>query len=122
MYAIRSYYVNAWADEKTHGRIKDIIAQELPPETRIVLANALYYLGEWELPFEANDTYDDEFAAPFGNVTAPFMHSDWFVPYYKNDDFSMITLNFKSDENEGNRITSYNVCYTKLLRYCFGNS
>jgi len=93
--------VNAWADEKTHGRIKDIIAQELPPETRIVLANALYYLGEWEMPFEANDTYDEAFAAPSGNVTAPFMHSDWFVPYYKNDDFSMITLKFISDENEG---------------------
>ena len=93
--------INAWADEKTHGRIKDIIAQELPEETRIVLANALYYLGEWELPFEANDTWDDEFAAPSGSVTAAFMHSNWSVPYYKNDDFSMITLNFKSKDDEG---------------------
>lgn len=93
--------INAWANEKTHGRIKDIISDELPEETRIVLANALYYLGEWELPFEANDTWDDEFAATSGNVTTAFMHSDWSVPYYKNDDFSMITLDFKSKEGEG---------------------
>ncbi len=93
--------INAWADEKTHGRIKDIISDELPQETRIVLANALYYLGEWEMPFEANDTWDDEFAAPSGSVTTAFMHSDWSVPYYKNDDFSMITLDFKSKEGEG---------------------
>ncbi len=93
--------INTWADEKTHGRIKDIISQELPPDTSIALTNALYYLGEWEMPFEANDTWEEEFAAPKGNVTASFMHSDWYVPYYKNEDFSMISLNFKSEEDEG---------------------
>lgn len=93
--------VNTWANEKTHGRIKEILSDELPQETRIVLANALYYLGEWELPFEANDTYDEDFAAPTGNVTTAFMHSDWVVPYVKTDDFSMITLNFKSSDDEG---------------------
>lgn len=93
--------VNAWSDEKTHGRIKQIITEELPPDSRIVLANALYYLGEWELPFEANNTHDGEFAAPYGSVTTAFMHSDWSVPYYQNSDFSMITLNFKGKEGEG---------------------
>jgi len=93
--------INAWADEKTHGRIKNILTQEPPPDTPIVLANALYYLGDWEMPFDANDTWDDAFAAPSGDVTTAFMHSGWSVPYYKNDDFSMITLNFKSDEGEG---------------------
>jgi serpin B len=29
------------------------------------------------------------------------MHSDWNVPYYENDDFSMISLAFKSSEGEG---------------------
>ncbi len=93
--------INAWADEKTHGRIQQIVNEELSASTRIVLANALYYLGEWELPFEANDTFDDEFFTPSGSVTAPFMHSDWSVPYYQSNDFSMITLNFKSKDGEG---------------------
>jgi serine protease inhibitor len=43
--------INAWASDKTHGRIDSIIQQELPPETRLVLCNALYFLGDWEVPF-----------------------------------------------------------------------
>ncbi len=93
--------INKWAEDKTHGRVKDIVTEELPIESRIVLANALYYLGDWALPFEANDTYDEEFAAPSGSVKTAFMHSDRSVPYYKNDDFSMITLNFKGSDDEG---------------------
>ena len=93
--------INAWADEKTHGRINDIIEKELHPLTGLVLANALYYLGDWELPFESSDTHEREFYAPSGTVNTDFMHSDRFVPYYQNDDFSMISLNFKSDAADG---------------------
>ena len=93
--------VNAWADEKTHGRIRDIIAEELSDDTKIVLANALYYLGDWETPFESGDTYEREFSAPSGKIKTDFMHSDRNVPYYQNDDFSMISLRFKSGEGEG---------------------
>lgn len=93
--------INAWAGEKTHGRIDDIIQDELNPGTRMVLANALYFLGDWTEPFEANETYDEEFSAPSGAVTTSFMHSTRMVPYYQNDDFSMITLDFESEAGEG---------------------
>ena len=93
--------INEWADEKTHGRINDIITKELDPRTRIVLANALYYLGEWEEPFEANDTYERDFYTPAGDVTVDFMHSERTALYYQNDDFSLISLNFISDEDDG---------------------
>ena len=93
--------INAWASEKTHGRITEVLTQELPPETEIVLTNALYYLGDWVMPFEANDTFDEEFAAPDGGVTAPFMHSTRNIPYYENDDFSMISLDFASEDDQG---------------------
>ena len=93
--------INAWADEKTHGRISDIIEEELHPATGLVLANALYYLGDWEIPFEAGDTHEREFSAPSGKIKTDFMHSDRNVPYYQNDDFSMISLRFKSGEGEG---------------------
>ncbi|MGI5848964.1 MAG: serpin family protein [Christensenellales bacterium] len=93
--------INAWANEKTHGKIKSILEQELDPMTRIVLCNALYFLGDWEIPFKSNATYDEEFAAPNKVVTVSFMHSDWQVPYIKNDTFSMITLDFKSRSDDG---------------------
>ncbi len=93
--------VNNWADEKTHGRIKEVLNQEPDELTRIILANALYFLGDWELPFEANDTYEREFYTPVGTVNTDFMHSERHVPYYKNDNFSMISLSFKNGEDEG---------------------
>ncbi len=93
--------INAWASEKTHGKIDKIIPQELDPMTRIVLCNALYFLGDWSVPFEANDTYDEEFETPGGAVEASFMHSEREVPYYENDEFSMISLGFKSEKGEG---------------------
>ena len=43
--------VNAWAKEKTRGRIDQILQQEPNADTRMIITNALYYLGEWELPF-----------------------------------------------------------------------
>jgi serpin B len=42
-----------------------------------------------------------EFTSLDGPVTAPFMHSEWSIPYYENDAFSMISLQFKSEEGEG---------------------
>ncbi len=93
--------INGWASEKTHGRIDDIIQEELKADTAMVLANALYFLGDWAEPFEANDTYDEEFSAPSGSVKASFMHSTRAVPYFENKDFSMITLNFSGKEGEG---------------------
>ena len=93
--------VNDWADEKTHGRIVEIFETEPEESTRLILANALYFLGDWEQPFEAKSTYKCEFYSPSETVNTDFMHSDWHVPYYKDDDFSMISLNFKSNEDEG---------------------
>jgi len=93
--------VNEWAKEKTHGRIRRILSEELPRDTRLMITNALYYLGDWEKPFYESGTYDREFHAPSGALTVPFMHSERHVPYYKNDQFSMITLKFKARENEG---------------------
>lgn len=93
--------INAWANDKTHGKIDKIINEELDPLTKIVLCNALYFLGDWELPFEANDTHDGDFTALGGTVTASFMNDQRGMPYYSNDSFSMVSLPFKSKDGEG---------------------
>jgi serine protease inhibitor len=93
--------INKWASDNTKGKIDKIISQELDPLTRMVLCNALYFLGDWETPFEANDTFDDQFTAPGGAVTASFMHAQWGTSYYENDKFQIISLPFKSKDGEG---------------------
>nr|XP_033508357.1 serpin-ZXA-like [Nicotiana tomentosiformis] len=54
--------VNKWAKEKTSGLVKEI----LPPgavgnTTRHILANAIYFKGEWVKKFNASETKDYEF-------------------------------------------------------------
>ena len=93
--------INAWVSERTHERIESLLEQEPDAATKLILCNALYYLGEWVLPFDANDTYDEDFNTPSGAVSASFMHSDWSVPYYQGSNFSMISLKFESEDGEG---------------------
>jgi serpin B len=93
--------INSWAGEKTKGRIDKIVTQELDTDTRMVLTNALLFLGDWTEPFKAEDTFDEEFAAPGGSVKTPFIHGTREVPYYESGSFSMITLDFKGKDNGG---------------------
>jgi len=93
--------INTWASDKTHGRIKSILAQEPSPDTALMLTNALYFLGEWEMPFEAANTHDLKFFAPSGTVETPFMSDTWHVPYYEGSGFKVISLDFKSEPDAG---------------------
>lgn len=38
-------------NEKTNGKIKEIIPGSTNPETRVILANALYFNAEWQETF-----------------------------------------------------------------------
>ncbi|CRK93960.1 CLUMA_CG007486, isoform A [Clunio marinus] len=44
-------FINDWVNEKTHGKIKEVIQGSANPETRVILANALYFKAEWQETF-----------------------------------------------------------------------
>lgn len=49
--------VNEWVEGKTEQRIKDLIPPgAVVPDTRLVLVNAIYFLGDWAQPFERAST------------------------------------------------------------------
>lgn len=70
--------VNAWVAEQTQDRIQDL----LPPgsvtsDSRLVLANAIYFLADWAVAFDPDNTE----SAPFqtldgGSVDVPMMTMD----------------------------------------------
>lgn len=44
--------INQWIEEKTAHRIKDLVPRGgVGPNTRLVIVNAIYFLGDWEHPF-----------------------------------------------------------------------
>lgn len=69
--------INAWAKEATVGKIEDL----LPPgsvdqDTRLVLANALYFKGAWKKPFRSNLTREQDFFLLDGKtIKVPMMYT-----------------------------------------------
>jgi serpin B len=49
--------INGWVEAKTEKRIVDLVpANAITPDTRLVLVNAIYFLGDWQQPFEKEST------------------------------------------------------------------
>ena len=69
--------INAWAEEKTRGRIKDLV----PPGavtglTRLALLNAIYFKGDWAVPFDATQTKEEDFHVAGGaKIAVQMMHN-----------------------------------------------
>jgi serine protease inhibitor len=42
---------HSWVKEKTNGKIKEILPGSASTETRVILANAIYFKAEWQEAF-----------------------------------------------------------------------
>lgn len=74
--------INDWVKRKTEGKIEELLSEPLPPNTKLVLLNAIYFKGLWDTPFHASFTS----SAPFYNggteqVTVDMMRNEVRVPY-----------------------------------------
>ena len=67
--------INAWVEQQTKERIKDLIPMgALDATARLVVANAIYFKGEWADPFSSKSTRDEPFTlADGGKVQVPTM-------------------------------------------------
>ena len=71
--------INDWISEQTSGRIKDLVPN-LPVDqaklVRLILANAVYFKGEWSVPFKEAGTKSEPFTFADGkSVKTPIMHA-----------------------------------------------
>ncbi|XP_023806209.1 leukocyte elastase inhibitor-like isoform X1 [Oryzias latipes] len=54
--------INTWVEKQTQGKIRDILAEgSLNNLTRLVLVNAIYFKGNWNKKFDAQNTRDADF-------------------------------------------------------------
>src|SRR5262245_48176460 len=100
--------INAWVLAQTADKIRDLIpAGVLNPDTRLVLANAIYFHGDWAKQFAKDATSDQPFhVAPRRDVKVRLMFAKARVGFaahaddglkvaelpYKGDDVSMVVL------------------------------
>jgi serpin B len=67
--------INSWVSDQTNHKIPMLLpAGSVDSGTRLVLTNAVYFLGDWDTPFESHSS-SGIFHAPGGDVTVAKMMS-----------------------------------------------
>ena len=90
--------INSWIEEKTNDKIKDMIpADALSDLTKLVLTNAIYFKGLWDIQFDPDDTYETDFELASGeNVKVDMMYNgDYNFNYTETDDLQVLKLNYQ---------------------------
>ena len=86
--------INNWAKEATRSTIKDL-QLPLDASTAMVLANAGYFLGKWDEPFDKKNTQEGIFYGNNGkNYTAQFMNAKRSLTYVETDSYQKAYLAF----------------------------
>jgi serpin B len=86
--------INAWVEEKTQQKITQLLKPGLIDSlTRLVLVNAIYFKGNWNTPFDNQQTKN----APFwlnshNNVMVPMMTQQNQFGYAENQHLQLLEL------------------------------
>jgi serpin B len=84
--------INAWCDQKTHGKIPTIL-KSLTENEKIVLLNAIYFKGTWQKQFDKNLTQDDQFSSlSDGLLPIKMMHQNGTMQYMRGKNFQSVSL------------------------------
>ncbi len=92
--------INAWVEEQTRDRIKDLIpGGALNEDTRLVLVNAIYLKAPWAMPFPKSATADIPFHLSDGStVETPAMTQTETLGYLRADGYLAVTLPYKNPD------------------------
>lgn len=92
--------INAWAGEKTHGRIRQIADGLIDPEYgRLILANAVYFKGKWSDPFKPEDTKNRPFhLRGGGQKEIPMMSQSKTFTYRHGTGYQAVRLPYEGEE------------------------
>jgi len=95
--------INEWVKEKTKGKIVDPISPNtLSNLTRLVLANAIYFKGDWLTEFEKKATEEQDFYVNKKKTVRVKMMSikEEHVKfnYYHHKKFQLVELPYKGEE------------------------
>jgi serpin B len=91
--------INGWAEERTEGRIQEIVNWDLHPETHLLLANAIYFKGEWRWRFDESKTEIMPFYRLEDDpVEVPMMMQLGRFPFGMIDTVQILQLPYQGDD------------------------
>ena len=89
--------INSWTNEKTQGKIQDILAPGSTDElTRMAITNAVYFKGKWGLQFNPSHTTEQPFWTDRSNsVVVPMMReAAAMYNYAETNSLQALELNY----------------------------
>jgi serpin B len=89
--------INGWVEEKTKQRIKDIVPEGLPtPDTKMALANAIWFKAQWAEAFREPATEDGPFTVSASkSVTAKRMSRVDSMAYLETGDAQAVEIPYR---------------------------
>ncbi len=90
--------IDSWVENQTNGKIKDLVKDKTNDMTRLVITNAVYFMGTWKDQFNANLTSQDDFSLnPYETVEVPMMYQKSRFDYTENDKLQILSMPYKGD-------------------------
>jgi serpin B len=92
--------INDWIAKQTAEKIKDLIpAGAVNSSTSLVLTNAIYFKGDWMLPFKKEATHDDDFTISVAKkVKVPLMYQKGYFSYMEDELLQAVQLPYKGSD------------------------
>jgi serine protease inhibitor len=91
--------INDWASGQTHGKITRLADGMIDPvNTRLFLANAVYFKGKWADPFEPKQTKDRPFHLVDGSAkNVPMMTKTKTFTYRRGTGYQAVRLPYENE-------------------------
>jgi serine protease inhibitor len=91
--------INRWASDSTRGRITGVVSYPFPANTEVILANAIYFKGEWATPFDKHLTRKRYFYLDGTMIKqTPMMSRHGTFQYEEGDGFQAVELPYAGDQ------------------------
>jgi serpin B len=92
--------INSWVSDQTEHKIQDLIpANVLKPDTRLVLANAIYFKAVWQAKFEREATGKAKFHVSLNkDVDVDMMRQTRFFELAELEGFKLLVMPYKGNE------------------------
>ncbi|WP_224367610.1 serpin family protein [Hyalangium versicolor] len=86
--------INDWVADQTANRIQNLLSEKaVTPNTRLLLANALYFKGSWSSPFNKDFTRSGDFhALEGGTQSVQMMRGEGNFGFLQGEGFDAISL------------------------------
>ena len=83
--------INGWCADKTNGLVPKILSN-IPEGTEAIMANAMYFKGQWANPFEDKETIDKTFHGSAISSIVKMMHNEGMQHYAEGNGYEAVKM------------------------------